>query len=59
MQGFRVVAGCLARDGEGAKQLRVSASPRLHTIQLDVTSADEVRRSVQEVEGLIPEGGKR
>lgn len=54
--GFRVVAGCLALDGEGAKQLRASASSRLHTIQLDVTSADEVRLAVQEVEALIPEG---
>ncbi|MPC60890.1 D-beta-hydroxybutyrate dehydrogenase, mitochondrial [Portunus trituberculatus] len=54
--GFRVVAGCLAQDGEGAKQLRASASPRLHTIQLDITSVDEVRHAVQEVEALIPEG---
>lgn len=54
--GFRVVAGCLKLDGEGAKQLRAAGSPRLHTIQLDVTSTDEVRRSVQEVEALIPEG---
>ncbi|KAK8398226.1 hypothetical protein O3P69_003858 [Scylla paramamosain] len=54
--GFRVVAGCLVQDGEGAKRLRASASHRLHTIQLDVTSADEVRHAVQEVEALIPEG---
>ncbi|KAG0722640.1 D-beta-hydroxybutyrate dehydrogenase, mitochondrial [Chionoecetes opilio] len=54
--GFRVMAGCLALDGEGANQLRASASPRLHTIQLDVTSTDEVGRAVQEVEDLILEG---
>ena len=53
-----MVAGCLARDGDGAKRLRASASPRLHTIQLDVTSADEVRHAVQEVEALIPEEGE-
>ncbi|KAG0722639.1 D-beta-hydroxybutyrate dehydrogenase, mitochondrial [Chionoecetes opilio] len=56
LQGFRVMAGCLALDGEGANQLRASASPRLHTIQLDVTSTDEVGRAVQEVEDLILEG---
>lgn len=58
VQGFRVVAGCLERDGEGAKKLRAAASPRLHILQLDVTSSDDMLRAVQEVEALLPEGGE-
>ncbi|XP_050718635.1 11-beta-hydroxysteroid dehydrogenase type 2-like isoform X2 [Eriocheir sinensis] len=54
--GFRVIACCLARDGEGAKKLRASASSRLHILQLDVTSADDVLRTQQEVEALLPDG---
>lgn len=53
-----MMAGCLTKEGEGAKKLRAAASSRLHILQLDVTSADDVLRAVQEVEALLPEGGE-
>jgi 3-hydroxybutyrate dehydrogenase len=49
--GFTVFAGCLLADrrGAGAEELRGLDRPRLHVLQLDVTSAKEweaARRSV-------------
>ncbi|XP_022644903.1 17-beta-hydroxysteroid dehydrogenase type 6-like isoform X1 [Varroa jacobsoni] len=40
-EGYQVFAGCLFPDGEGARQLRNSASNRLHIIGLDVTKDED------------------
>lgn len=47
--GFRVFAGCLFPDGDGANHLRQSGSNRLHVISLDVTSDTSVEDAVRYV----------
>nr|XP_045608263.1 D-beta-hydroxybutyrate dehydrogenase, mitochondrial-like isoform X1 [Procambarus clarkii] len=54
--GFRVFAGCLQADGEGAKILRQEGSRRLHVLQMDVTSQEQLDKAAEEVKSLLPEG---
>nr|XP_045614241.1 D-beta-hydroxybutyrate dehydrogenase, mitochondrial-like [Procambarus clarkii] len=54
--GFRVIACCLGKEGEGVQRLRDEGSPRLHPLQLDVTSQDQLKTAVINVKKLIPEG---
>lgn len=55
--GFRVFAGCLQADagGQGAKDLREKGSDRLHVIQLDITSNDQISKAVEYVRKTLPE----
>ncbi len=48
-QGFRVFAGCLLSDGEGAKDLQATCSDRLKVVQLDVTKDEQVEEAYQNV----------
>ncbi|XP_042889688.1 D-beta-hydroxybutyrate dehydrogenase, mitochondrial-like [Penaeus japonicus] len=55
--GFRVFAGCLLADagGEGAKDLRKKGSERLHVLQMDVTSSEQLDKALEVVEKLLPD----
>lgn len=59
-QGFRVFAGCLMADagGQGAKDLREKGSERLHVVQLDITSNDQIAKAVEYVRNTLKEDGK-
>ena len=57
-QGFRVFAGCLTAEGEGAKSLESSCSDRLKILQLNVTSDEEVEEAVTVVKGDLDGEGK-
>ncbi|XP_069987643.1 D-beta-hydroxybutyrate dehydrogenase, mitochondrial [Penaeus vannamei] len=54
--GFRVFAGCLLAvgGGEGSRRLRKEGSERLHVLQLDVTSSEQIRKAVEEVKKTMP-----
>ncbi|XP_071552206.1 D-beta-hydroxybutyrate dehydrogenase, mitochondrial-like [Panulirus ornatus] len=52
--GFRVFAGCLKADGEGADHLRQEGSSRLHVLQMDVTNQDQLDKAAQHVKDLLP-----
>ncbi len=56
-QGFRVFAGCLVSDGDGAKDLLSTCSERLKVVQLDVTEDEQVQSALTTVkEDLGGEG---
>lgn len=57
-QGFRVFAGCLDADGEGAAALKRHGSSRLVVVQMDVTKEDQLAKAAQEVKKQLPEGGE-
>jgi NAD(P)-dependent dehydrogenase (short-subunit alcohol dehydrogenase family) len=57
--GFRVFAGCLAPDREGAQLLKKAASDRLRVVAVDVTDEWQVRKALEEVQASIEEGGER
>ncbi|KAK4288505.1 hypothetical protein Pmani_038464 [Petrolisthes manimaculis] len=48
--GYKVYAGCLMPEGEGARSLRQEASDRLRVVSLDVTKDEEVRAAYKTVE---------
>lgn len=56
--GFVVFAGCLMKDqgGDGVKQLDAAgkATGRLITVQLNVTSDDQVKAAVETVKASLP-----
>ncbi|XP_071552266.1 D-beta-hydroxybutyrate dehydrogenase, mitochondrial-like [Panulirus ornatus] len=54
--GFRVFAGCLKADSEGADHLRQEGSSRLHVLQMDVTNQDQLDKAAQHVKHLLPDG---
>lgn len=58
MVGFFVFAGCLMKNkgGDGARELEAEgrASGRLITVQLDVTSDEQVATAVQAVRANLP-----
>uniref|UniRef100_A0A672YG19 Retinol dehydrogenase 1 n=1 Tax=Sphaeramia orbicularis TaxID=375764 RepID=A0A672YG19_9TELE len=54
-RGFRVIAACLTE--EGASALSSLASPRLKTLQLDVTDSASIRRAVEAVRAEVGERG--
>eukprot|EP00058_Branchiostoma_floridae_P027066 XP_002612557.1 3-hydroxybutyrate dehydrogenase [Branchiostoma floridae] len=56
--GFTVFAGCLLKDrgGDGARDLAAMASPRLHVVQMDVTSDDSVWKVRRYMDAHLPQG---
>lgn len=60
--GFIVFAGCLMKDqgGEGVRKLDAEgkATGRLITVQLNVTSDEQVQAAVQTVKSKLPTGVK-
>lgn len=52
--GFRVLAG--VRKSEDGDALRAEASPRLHSVLIDITDADSIAEASQHVDALAPEG---
>uniref|UniRef100_A0A672YDQ0 Retinol dehydrogenase 1 n=1 Tax=Sphaeramia orbicularis TaxID=375764 RepID=A0A672YDQ0_9TELE len=56
-RGFRVIAACLTE--EGASALSSLASPRLKTLQLDVTDSASIRRAVEAVRAEVGERGPK
>ncbi|XP_050726882.1 D-beta-hydroxybutyrate dehydrogenase, mitochondrial-like [Eriocheir sinensis] len=54
--GFRVFAGCLDANGEGAAALKRHGSARLVVLQMDVTDQEQLAKAAQEVKKLLPEG---
>ena len=53
-----VFAGCLDKDGEGAKNLRENCSERTHVLQMDITSDEQVAAAVKFIEKNLPRAGK-
>lgn len=47
--GFKVYAGCLMPEGEGARSLLQEASPRLKIVSVDVTKDEAVRAAYKTV----------
>jgi dehydrogenase/reductase SDR family protein 9 len=56
-KGFRVIAACLTESGSTA--LKAETSERLHTVLLDVTDPENVKRTAQWVKDHVGEKGKR
>ena len=48
--GFTIFAGCLFAEGKGAEALRTGCSSRLHVLQLDVTSDQQVEDAVKYID---------
>lgn len=44
--------------GEGALRLKREGSERLHVLQLDLTSSDQLDEVSQEVKRKLPDGGE-
>ncbi|XP_072033436.1 estradiol 17-beta-dehydrogenase 2-like [Amphiura filiformis] len=57
-QGFRVFAGCLTSEGEGAKELQSTCSESLKVLQLDVTKDEEIDNALQTVKEDLEDEGK-
>ncbi len=56
-QGFRVFAGCLVSEGDGAKELQSTCSERLKILQLDITKDEEVDSALATVKEDLGDGG--
>ncbi|KAL2774670.1 dehydrogenase/reductase SDR family member 9 isoform 1 precursor [Daubentonia madagascariensis] len=54
-KGFHVIAACLTKSGSSA--LKAETSERLHTVLLDVTDAENVKRTAQWVKNQVGEKG--
>ncbi|XP_040827612.1 dehydrogenase/reductase SDR family member 9 [Ochotona curzoniae] len=54
-KGFRVIAACLTESASTA--LKAEVSERLHTVVLDVTDPENVKRTAQWVKDLVGEKG--
>jgi len=52
--GCHVFAGCLTEKGE--TELRKICSERLHTVSLDVTKHDSIRKAFELVASMLPDG---
>jgi NAD(P)-dependent dehydrogenase (short-subunit alcohol dehydrogenase family) len=57
LQGTMVFAGCLKSQEGGARELRELNLKRLHVIQMDVTSDEQVAAAVAYVSRHIPPQG--
>lgn len=55
-EGFWVIAGCYTEKGE--IELKKACSARLHTVQLDVSDSDSIRKAAAIVKTLVGEKGK-
>lgn len=56
--GFIVFAGCLFKDGTGAKKLKENCSERVHIVQLDVTKDDQIQEALKYINEHKPRFGK-
>ncbi|KAI2649279.1 D-beta-hydroxybutyrate dehydrogenase, mitochondrial [Labeo rohita] len=56
--GFTVFAGCLFKDGEGAKELENFHSEKLKVVQLDVCNEEQVSQAVQFVTANLEDSEK-
>ncbi|XP_078260757.1 retinol dehydrogenase 7-like [Rhinoraja longicauda] len=54
-RGFQVIAACLT--AQGAEGLRNDCSPRVRTVQLDVTDPDHIQRAVDFVQSEVGDQG--
>ena len=52
--GCHVIATCLTESGE--TDLRKSCSQRLHTIHMDVSNSESVKKGYEEVVKILPQG---
>ena len=52
--GCHVLATCLTKSGE--TELRKACSQRLHTIHMDVSNSESVRKGFDEVTKVLPSG---
>ncbi|XP_050412347.1 retinol dehydrogenase 7 [Patella vulgata] len=50
--GFQVIAACLKQDA--AAELKKTSSERLQTLQLDVTSEDDIKSALTKVKSILP-----
>jgi len=57
--GATVFAGCLYAKGSGASKLKEAGSDRMHVIQLDVTSDEQVAECVRYVVDVTNGSGKQ
>lgn len=55
--GFKVYAGCLNVQGEGAQELKKTCSDKLHLLQLDVTSDDDVASAYNSISSTLDNRG--
>lgn len=55
-KGFHVIAACLTESGLTA--LKAESSERLHTMLLDVTDSENVKRTAQWVKNQVGEKGE-
>lgn len=55
-KGFHVIAACLTESGSTA--LKAETSERLHTMLLDVTDPENVKRAAQWVKNQVGEKGE-
>ncbi|XP_077994385.1 D-beta-hydroxybutyrate dehydrogenase, mitochondrial-like [Glandiceps talaboti] len=55
--GLRVFAGCLEKGGTGERNLQAICSERVTTLQLDITSDEQVENAVQLVRSSVGENG--
>ena len=49
-----MIATCLTESGE--TELRKSSSQRLHTIHMDVSNSESVKKGYEEVTKILPSG---
>ena len=52
--GCQIIATCLTESGE--TELRKSCSQRLHTIHMDVSNSEGVKKGYEEVTKILPPG---
>jgi NADP-dependent 3-hydroxy acid dehydrogenase YdfG len=51
--GFKVYAGCLNVQGEGAQELKKKCSDKLHLMQLDVTKDSQVASAFSSISSTL------
>jgi 3-hydroxybutyrate dehydrogenase len=56
--GATVFAGCLHADGPGATELKNIGSDRMHVLQMDVTSEEQVTKSAQYINETLKGSGR-
>ena len=56
--GYRVFAGCLFADGNGAVELKRQCSDRLVILQMDVTDGDQVTAAATQVQKTLQANGE-
>ncbi|CAH1794216.1 unnamed protein product [Owenia fusiformis] len=51
--GYTVFAGCLFSTKDGAQELKIASSPKLHIVQLDVTNDDDITNALGYVKDVL------